>query len=170
MERTQLQLRIDQLVYSGERFLPGINIIDLRGYSRKPFIEPKSPLAKYVSDEDVKSGTYEEVRPAIQARLALMEYGHDVDTILSRGNPRSKIGKWITIARWSFLEYRNKRLVEKAVKSTIKRKGGLRALMTLESANRTVDQIIEEKGMRERGCSEEEIAQFRENLVTILNN
>src|SRR3989344_4000076 len=170
MERTQLQLRIEQLVYSGERFLPGINILDLKGYSRRPFIEPESPLAKYVSDTDVKSGTYEEVQPAIQARLALMEYGHDFDTILSRCNPRSKISRWIAIAKLSFLEYRNGRLVEKVIKSTIKRKGGLRALMILESAYQFVDEIIEEKGMKERGCSGEEIAQFREKLVSILNN
>ena len=140
-KRTQLQLRIKTSVRTGETYQPNTYFIDLHDYQERNFIDKRSFLSTYLSEEDVKFGTSSEVgekNSSVQARLAQMEYGNDLIKILT--NNHNKKGKLNLkgLIKLSRIESRNNRLMGKAVNKAIKRKGGLIYLVIKSYAMKTM--------------------------------
>ena len=125
MERTQLQKRIEMSVRTGKSFSQDVYFMDPMYDTKQPFID--GIYQGYFSEDDVKHGeTYEDVKPAIQARLSQMESNNECCEIISKyfrhGN--SVFSRGIGYYKLIKMGNRNGRLKRKAVKNMTKRKGG----------------------------------------------
>ncbi len=128
MKNTQMQLRIECMVKNGRTYPSNTYFIDTHNYQNKPFIDEENFLSKCLSEEDIKSGgSYEDIKPAIQTRLAHMEYGKDVCEIINKycKGDSSIVKRTYGRAKIIRIELRNNRLMNTAVKKAVKRNGGL---------------------------------------------
>jgi len=139
MERTQLQRRIEASARTNSTHPQNTYFIDTQEYSNKPFINEGDFLLRCLSEKDVKTGnSYDDIKPAIQSRLAHMEYRKDFCNILNKYNRHDSslakrvIGKLKIIG----INLRNSRLHERVVKQYVKRNGGYKFLFhkSLESS------------------------------------
>jgi len=135
MEKTQLQMRIESSVRTGKTYPSNIHFVDTKKDRNKPFLTKRDPYSRYITEDEVKTAkTYEEIRPAIQSRLAQMEYPEDYLTLLKEYKFNdSKIGKLKARFNLEIIGSRNLGLKNKAIKNTIKRKGGILKLIWQES-------------------------------------
>jgi len=133
MNETQLQLRIMTSVINNKNYFPETFFLKFRIHPYSKFIEGNTFFSKFSKEEDVKTGeTYEEIKPAVQKRLFLMDSDKRIfDTLDKYGS--LKEGNYFLKKRGSFrlkqINLRNDRMIRKVLNSNIKRKGGLPALV-----------------------------------------
>ena len=124
MKKTQLQLRIEASVRNNQSYAQNTYFIDTQDYRDRSFFEGSNSLFRSVSEDEIKSGnTYEDIKPAVQARLACMEFGNDLVELYNI--PKDNLFDRIKVA-WKYmkLQSRNDKLMKKAVKDAVKRNGG----------------------------------------------
>jgi hypothetical protein len=125
MDKTQLQLRIEASVRNNTSYPQNTYFIDLKGYRERPFSDEYGPRPELLTEDDIKTGeTLEDITPAIQARLAHMDFGEVFVDYLSRYSCSNnflfrKYGDIKIIA----IQIRNNHLMNKARAKAIKRKG-----------------------------------------------
>jgi len=125
MDKTQLQLRIEASARNNAGYPINTYFIDLRGYRKSLFSNEPSLL----TEDDIKTGeTPKDIKPAVQARLAHMDFGEVfVDTLNRYKNSNFLLRKYANIKIMG-IQIRNNYLMTKAMIKTIKRKGLLNLL------------------------------------------
>lgn len=120
-------MRIESSVRTGASYSPDTFFIDTNNYHKKPFLSENNHYAQYVSEEEVNSSN-----EALQARLAHMEYGEDICKIAREyfAADSSRIDRFIGHIKVIALHRKNRRLMDKAIGTAIKRKGGLVYMVT----------------------------------------
>jgi len=124
MDKTQLQLRIEASVSINSSYPINSYFIDLREYRERPFLNEYELTPSLLTEDDIKTGeTHKDIRPAVQARLAHMDFGKVfVDTLNRYKNSNFLLRKYANIKIMG-IQIRNNYLMTKAKIKTIRRKG-----------------------------------------------
>lgn len=130
-QKTQLQLRIENMVRYNKTFPKDTYFLNTNNYSQRNLLDKDTLIGKLglLFEEDLKiANTYNEILPSIKARLSLMEYEKNLTNILE--NNQNNLVKKVKIMG---LIIKNERLKNQAIKKTIQRKGGLIKLIAEKS-------------------------------------
>lgn len=127
MDKTQLQLRIEASVTKNTSYPINTYFIDLGRYRKRPFSN-ESPL-----EDDIKTGeTLKDIRPAVQARLAHMDFCEIFCDIVNRYKNSNFILRTYANIKIRGIQIRNNYLMGKvmikAMIKTIRRKSLLNLL------------------------------------------
>jgi len=119
MDKTQLQLRIETSVRNNTSYPINTYFIDLGGYGERLF----SNELLLLTEEDIKTGeTFKDIKPAVQARLAHMDFGEVFCDIINRyKNSNFLLRKYANI-KIRGIRIRNNYLMAKVMMRIIRRK------------------------------------------------